>query len=257
MSVAGNRSADPLSGPNAPPELRLGLIDPRTLMRDAVRSLLQNWRPLKEPTGTLVVLPFGDVSEFTTYYPDPGAHFDVVALNIGAAPLSEDSIRNEVESLRDHLSGLPLVVMSDACQPQALGLLRQKGIKGYIPAMLTPAVVIEAVRLVWAGGVFIPSDLLNYTGDGAPRSQEHDCMTVPKELTRRETAVLNLLRRGTSNKRIASELGISENTVKAYVRRIMRKFGAVNRTHACYLVQRASDAAARVSRELAALATPS
>lgn len=238
MRVSGGL-IDRTSGSSAATELRLGLIDPRRLMREALTNLLQSWRPLKESTGTLAVLAFGDVSEFKTHCQDPEDRLDVMALNVGATPLTEGAISHDVETLRTHLSGLPLVVMSDNFQPQALELLRRESIKGYIPAVLAPAVVVEAVRLVWAGGTFIPSDLLNYAREG----QELDCAAVPEQLTRREKAVLSLLRRGTSNKVIASELGISENTVKAYVRRIMRKFGAVNRTHACYLLQRASDAA--------------
>lgn len=242
MSVPGHRSIDRISGSGAAQELRLGLIDARTLMRDAVTNLLQNGKLLKEPTSALVVLPFSDVSEFRAHCPDPAADFDVVALNLGAAPVSEGTSRDDVDSLREHLSGLPLVLMSDTFQPQALELLRQDGVKGYIPAMLTPAVVIEAVRLVWAGGTFIPSDLLNYAGENIASAQALDSAAVPKDLTRREQAVLTLLRRGAPNKRIAGELGISENTVKVYVRRIMRKLGAINRTHACYLLQCAPDA---------------
>jgi DNA-binding NarL/FixJ family response regulator len=242
MSVPDDRSIDRISGLSAAPELRLGLIDARTLMRDAVTNLLQNGKLLKEPASALVVLPFSDVTEFRAHCPNPAAHLDVVALNLGAAPLTEVSIRDDVDSLRDYLSGLPLVLMSDTFQLQALELLRQQGVKGYIPAMLTPAVVIEAMRLVWAGGTFIPSDLLNYAGANVASAQALDSAAVPKDLTRREQAVVKLLRRGAPNKLIAGELGISENTVKAYVCRIMKKLGAVNRTHACYLLQRASDA---------------
>lgn len=242
MSIPGGRSIDRTSRSDAAPELRLGLIDARTLVRDAITSLLQNGGLLQEPTSALVVLPFSDVSEFRSHCPEPAAHLDVVALNLGAAPLTESSSRNDVDSLHEYLAGLPLVLMSDTFQLPALGLLRREGIKGYIPAMLTPAVVVEAVRLVRAGGTFIPSDLLNYASEGRSVAQELDGAPISEGLTRREQAVLTLLRRGSPNKHIAGELGISENTVKAYVRRIMKKMGAINRTHACYLLQRASDA---------------
>jgi DNA-binding NarL/FixJ family response regulator len=49
-------------------------------------------------------------------------------------------------------------------------------------------------------------------------------------LTARQKAVLELLRRGDTNKVIARRLGMREGTVKVHVRQIMRKFGVTNRT---------------------------
>lgn len=222
-------------------ELRLALIDPRTLVCNAVAYLLQTWRLVGEAPGTFLVLPFADIAEFESHCPEPAKDFDLMALNIGAASLSDDRIRADVRSLREHLSNVPLVLMSDFLQPKlALELLRE-GIKGYIPATLSPLVTIEALRLVCAGETFIPSELLRYTTDeshyGTPAS-DVDCV-LPRDLTARQIAVLRLLRRGKPNKIIAAELDISESTVKVYVRQIMKKLGAINRTHACYLLQRA------------------
>ncbi len=56
--------------------------------------------------------------------------------------------------------------------------------------------------------------------------------------TTREVQVLKVLQQGRSNKRIAGELGLSENTVKVYIRRIMRKLRATNRTEAVLMAQR-------------------
>jgi DNA-binding NarL/FixJ family response regulator len=50
--------------------------------------------------------------------------------------------------------------------------------------------------------------------------------------TPRETALLDLLRRGLQNKLIAYQLGISQSTVKAHLRSIMMKLKAKNRTEA-------------------------
>ena len=48
-------------------------------------------------------------------------------------------------------------------------------------------------------------------------------------------AVLNCLREGKSNKIIAYQLGMCENTAKAHVRNVLKKLGATNRTEAAYL----------------------
>jgi len=73
---------------------------------------------------------------------------------------------------------------------------------------------------------------------------ETECHDVPDVcFTRRELELLNLLRQGMQNKRIAYELGISQSTVKAHLRNIMMKLKAKNRTEAaCMLAQEAERA---------------
>jgi two-component system, NarL family, response regulator YdfI len=54
-------------------------------------------------------------------------------------------------------------------------------------------------------------------------------------VTTRETQVLQLLRVGIGNKEIARQLDVSEGTVKAHVREILSKLGAISRTEAVNL----------------------
>jgi DNA-binding NarL/FixJ family response regulator len=221
-------------------ELQVALIDSRPLVCSAVACLLETWRRVKEVTSAFAVVQFADIVEFDAHFREPAGHLDLVALNIGAASLSDDQIQSDVRWLRERISNLPLVLMSDFLQPRpALDLLRE-GIKGYIPATLSPSVTIEALRLVCAGETFIPSDLLQYATDeipSGPTAIDADC-ALQGDLTARQNAVFALLRQGKPNKIIAAELQISESTVKVYVRQIMKKLGAINRTHACYLLQR-------------------
>ncbi|MFF5986457.1 LuxR C-terminal-related transcriptional regulator [Prauserella flavalba] len=56
-------------------------------------------------------------------------------------------------------------------------------------------------------------------------------------LSRREAEVLDRVAAGASNNDIAAELGLMPNTVKAYLRSVMRKLGAENRTHAVWLAR--------------------
>lgn len=76
----------------------------------------------------------------------------------------------------------------------------------------------------WFGDL-LPEDL----GDaGATRRRS----PAAPRLTRREHEVLDLMAAGRSNRRIAEELGISENTVKNHVRRILEKLQAASRMEA-------------------------
>ena len=123
---------------------------------------------------------------------------------------------------------LPVVVLSDAEDLQQIRAAIDSGARGYIPTSLKLAVAVEALRLVRAGGVFVPASSLmtasHHQGDG-PRLREQAPAFTP-----RQAAVVDAIARGKANKLIARELDMCESTVKVHVRRIMKKLGARNRT---------------------------
>jgi DNA-binding NarL/FixJ family response regulator len=67
-------------------------------------------------------------------------------------------------------------------------------------------------------------------GNNGAKKDLEDAGPRNRSLTARQKAVLELLRRGDTNKVIARRLGMREGTVKVHVRQIMRKFGVTNRT---------------------------
>jgi DNA-binding CsgD family transcriptional regulator len=98
------------------------------------------------------------------------------------------------------------------------------------------AAFAEAVRIAVERATALAGDRSHDAPDGAddPEGDEDD---APGEATRRrlsarEREVLAGIRRGLPNKLIADELALSENTVKIYVRNVMRKMGVTNRTMA-------------------------
>jgi DNA-binding NarL/FixJ family response regulator len=123
---------------------------------------------------------------------------------------------------------LPVVVLSDAEDLQQIRAAIDSGARGYIPTSLKLAVAVEALRLVRAGGVFVPASSLitaSHHQGGCPRLMEQ-----PPTFTPRQAAVVEAIARGKANKLIARELDMCESTVKVHVRRIMKKLGARNRT---------------------------
>jgi DNA-binding NarL/FixJ family response regulator len=95
-------------------------------------------------------------------------------------------------------------------------------------------------------------------GNGAKKDLEDAGQS--RSLTVRQKAVLELLRRGDSNKIIARQLGMREGTVKVHVRQIMRKFGVTNRTQVAVVCADAATAlmftAMQLSCELADASLP-
>ncbi len=99
------------------------------------------------------------------------------------------------------------------------------GIRGYLLQSCTPDELVHALCLAGRDMVCL-SAALRVLVDQAP---------VHDGLTGRERDVLQLLATGSCNKTIARDLGIGVGTVKAHLKRIMRKLGATARTHAVVL----------------------
>jgi len=126
---------------------------------------------------------------------------------------------------REH-PALPLVILSATEDTALVRELIALGVAGFIPKSDAAAVMLQAIRLVLAGGTYAPLRLLS---DSAPKGSG---------LTSRQLEVLRLLARGLPNKSIARELGLAEATVKVHLLAIFRVLQARNRTEAVVAAQR-------------------
>jgi DNA-binding NarL/FixJ family response regulator len=114
------------------------------------------------------------------------------------------------------------------------------GVRGYIPTSVECGVAVAALRLVSAGGIFVPAGALRSTAakpDDQPEG-ERQRRSDGLDLTPRELSVIDLLREGRPNKLIARQLDMQESTVKVHVRNILKKLNAANRTHAAFVANR-------------------
>lgn len=126
-----------------------------------------------------------------------------------------------------------IVVMSGAEDATIVRELLAAGAAGFIPKTDSAAVILQAMRLVLAGGVYAPVRLLSSgvegsvaTGARRPQGARVD------SLTSRQLEVLRLLAKGLPNKLIARELNLSEGTVKVHLLAIFRTLNVNNRTEA-------------------------
>src|ERR1700726_3472879 len=114
------------------------------------------------------------------------------------------------------------------------------GVRGYIPTSVECGVAVAALRLISAGGTFVPPDALRATTakpDDQPEG-ERQRRSAGLALTPRELSVIDLLREGKPNKLIAARVDMQESTVKVHVRNILKKLNATNRTHAAFVANR-------------------
>jgi len=98
----------------------------------------------------------------------------------------------------------------------------EAGARSYIVKGMPHATLVSAVRRVHGGGRFLPS----------PVSRALSSRTPNSDLSSREREVLKLIVKGRSNREIASDLGITEATVKCHVGVILSRLNVTDRTQA-------------------------
>lgn len=103
------------------------------------------------------------------------------------------------------------------------------GTRAYLASDAGPATVRKAIEAVASGSIWAPRVLLAKLIERLISDLEKHISNGHPRLTARECQVLDLILTASSNREIASRLGIEERTVKAHVGRLMRKTGADNR----------------------------
>lgn len=121
----------------------------------------------------------------------------------------------------------PFAVLADSEEIEEILAAFEFGARAYIPTSITFDIMIEAIRLVVAGGAYYPVCALSaFTHfEGVHHGSLHT-------LTPREMTVLQAICQGRPNKIIAQELKISESTIKVHAHRLMKKLKVRNRTQA-------------------------
>ena len=162
--------------------------------------------------------------------------FDFAIVDLGLPDSFGVPVLNQ---LRQAAQDLPVVIFSASSDRETIMSSLDAGAMGFIPKTSSSDVLLNALRLVFSGSIYVPQEAL--AGRDAPTR-------VGPDLTPRQTEVMQMLLLGLSNKRICRQLGISENTVKVHMTAVLRALGAENRTQA---VLNAAQLGIRVPRVLA------
>ncbi len=228
-------SKNGMAHPTPAPTLVVVLADANSLTRDCFALSF----------GTLcrdvAVRAVASLAEAAQALSRNGAGGEVVLCNIGSQMLGAGTLAADIQAAAGAIHPVPLILISDRDDIDMILEGLRLGVRGYIVSSLGLGVTMEAIRLVAAGGTFVPASSLHRLTQPASRGVPGGAGPSPSApagiggLTPREMAVLNCLREGKSNKIIAYQLGMCENTAKAHVRNVLKKLGATNRTEAAYL----------------------
>jgi DNA-binding NarL/FixJ family response regulator len=200
------------------------IIEERALIRDCLRRCF-------EAAFDLKIIAVRNIEECFQIYTTTAVSLVIFSV---AGNLKSPETARDMARLVQGENARPMMVLSDGDDlDQIVGVL-DNGARGYIPTDLAFDVAVEAVRLVFAGGVFLPASSLvgaRLSGE-PPRSVPRNTNGI---FTARQAAVVDAVRRGKANKVIAFELKMRESTVKVHVRNIMKKLNAKNRTEVAFM----------------------
>jgi DNA-binding NarL/FixJ family response regulator len=203
------------SEPNAKhPLTRILLVDDHALLRDAMRQLL-------EAEGDLEVIgEAGDSEQAVRIALE--LRPDMILLDV---EIPGDDARTTVSRILHRLPRTAVIVVSMHAEPQIVRGLLDAGVRGYLLKTVSREDLMAAIRAARDH----PDRVVLSLPAGSLVSRDG---VSPGPLSSREVEVLRLVAQACSNFEIATELCITEGTVKQHLRRIFSKLGAVSRIDA-------------------------
>ncbi len=201
------------------------LIDDHVMFRQGMKLLLSD---LDE---SLQFTEAGTFAEGMASLNENGADLILLDLNM---PDGDGLIA--LRRIRAEFSAIPLAVVSGDDDPVRIREMVEEGAAGYIPKSSSSEVLVAALKLIIAGGVYLPPAALNFISGS--RYSDADAQSRVGLLTSRQVEVLLKAIQGIPNKAIATELHIAEGTVKAHLSVAFRILGVHNRTEAVFAAAR-------------------
>jgi DNA-binding NarL/FixJ family response regulator len=198
--------------------VRILVADDHSLFRDGLVSLL-------EAAGHQIIGQAADgeaaVQQARRLQPD------LVLLDVSMPGMGGLQALRLIKAERPEAQVVMLTVSDDETLFEAL----EAGAQGYLLKSLGAEEFLEMLEGVARGEAALTRKTAARLIDGLAHGRRRP-EDAPDRLTPRESALLTLVASGMSNKAIAREMSISENTVKYYMKSILQKLGVRNRTEA-------------------------
>jgi DNA-binding NarL/FixJ family response regulator len=213
--------------------VKILIVDDHVLIRDALRSIL---RELKGDATILEASTCSQAMQVIATQPD----LNLILLDLNLPDRDGFSVLAE---LAEHYPTVSVVVLSGHQDRESVIKALELGALGYIPKSGLREVMISALQLVFAGGIYIPPEVLARGQLSPQKSNANEPIAAPSPvspsdlgLTDRQVDVLALMMQGKSNKAICRVLNLAEPTVKNHVTAILKALEVSNRTEAVIAV---------------------
>ena len=194
------------------------IADDHVLMRDALAGTVR----LGWPDAAIT-----EVGDFVAAWAAAVHRPDIAIVDLmmpGATPVAG------IARLRDVAPGTAILVVTGTNDDRLMLDLLDLGIAGFAPKTASGAVIEAALRLIAAGGRYLPTRLAEIAASRMVGGSNVE--PARPLLTDRQRDVLRLVARGLSNKEIAQALDLAPETVKTHLARAQMLLGAKNRTDA-------------------------
>lgn len=211
--------------------MRILLVDDHVLFRDGLKLLLSGLAPGRQFDEA------GSCEAALSLPAEPAPDLILLDMNLPGV-----SGREALAAIRNHYQA-PVVVLSGEDEARLVRQVVEDGAAGFIPKSSTQQVMIAALQLILAGGTYVPPCALSTVVLDEVASADAGGSSPLSHLSARQRDVLKRVVQGKPNKRIASELDISEATVKAHLSAAFRALGVRNRTEAVFAVAQLERAA--------------
>jgi two-component system, NarL family, nitrate/nitrite response regulator NarL len=206
--------------PDSLQPIRVAVVDGRRLVREAIALGLQQ-------DAGLVVDTFGGIDAVLEDH--GGTPWDVVLLDHSSPSVTEMEQVSRAVRLAAAM-GARMMLITGQMTPELAAAAIDLGVHGVVPRMSSLRVLSSGIRLVQAGGIFVP-----VRDPGLPVSPVRG--QPGRRLSPQETRVLRYLLQGMTNKEIAQAMALSEPTVKMHLSSLRLKLGARNRTQATMIAR--------------------
>ena len=206
------------------------VVDDHALIREAMRSVLKE---LRDDAVVLDAASAGQAIDVLRQHPD-------LALVLLDLQLPDRDGIDMLGELRERYPATSVVMLSAFNDRQNVLKALDNGALGFIPKTDSREVLLGALRLILAGGTYIPPEILAREAAilPVPGNAQSQKRPSPAELglTGRQVDVLALMMQGKSNKLICRALDLAEPTVKNHVSAILKALDVTNRTEAVLAV---------------------
>jgi DNA-binding NarL/FixJ family response regulator len=202
--------------------IRICLVDDQALVRGGLRALLG----LFDGIEVVAEAEDGEAAVAAVLSSNP----DVLLLDVRMPKLNGVDVL-EVLAKQNRLP--PTLLLTTFEDDAALVCGVRAGARGYLLKGVLPETLIEAIRVLAAGGTYLYSPPVSATARTSVKGSWRDnAFDTPESLTEREREVLRLMASGIGNREIADALLLSEGTVKNHISSIFSKLGVTDRTKA-------------------------